>query len=119
MVVYFVTGGILLVYLILVWFLGTWLHLHAPDIWILRIALALIGIIATGSFLWFFLKNKRNQAGEGTDSADGAGTKDIDLLVHEAARRLKSSTLGRGASLGNLPLVFLIGEPGSTKTTTV
>jgi type VI secretion system protein ImpL len=32
---------------------------------------------------------------------------------------LKSSTLGRGANLGNLPLVFLLGDSGSTKTTTI
>ena len=39
--------------------------------------------------------------------------------MHEAVRRLKSSTLGRGATLRNLPLVFLVGDSGSTKTTTI
>ena len=34
MVVYWVTGGVLLVYLVLVWFLGSWLQLHGSDLWI-------------------------------------------------------------------------------------
>ena len=39
--------------------------------------------------------------------------------MREAIRRLKDSTLGRGASLGTLPLVFLLGDSGSTKTTII
>lgn len=119
MVVYWVTGGILLVYLVLVWFLATWLHLHGSDVWILRGGLALIGLLGAASFLWFHRKAKARQPEGGPDGSEGSETKDIDLLVHEAVRRLKSSTLGRGASLGNLPLIFLVGESGSTKTTTV
>ena len=119
MVVYWATGGILLVYLVLVWFLASWLHLHGPDVWILRGALALIGLLAAGSFLWFYRKNRAGQPEQDTDTSDGSASKDIDLLVHEAVRRLKSSTLGRGVTLGNLPLVFLLGESGSTKTTTI
>src|SRR5271166_4874198 len=120
MVVYWVTGGILLVYLVLVWFLASWLHLHGTDVWILRGALALIGLLAAGSFLWFYRKNKAaGRREQEVDAGEGSTTKDIDLLVHEAVRRLKSSTLGRGATLGNLPLLFLLGEPGSTKTTTI
>ena len=49
----------------------------------------------------------------------GAGTDDIDLLVHDAERRLRSSKLGANATLGKLPVIFLTGEPGSIKTTTV
>lgn len=119
MVVYWVTGGILLVYLVVVWFLASWLHLHGADVWILRGGLWFIGLLAAGSFLWFHRKNKAAQAGQEAEGTEGSATKDIDLLVHEAVQRLKKSALGRGATLGNLPLVFLVGEPGSTKTTTV
>ena len=119
MVVYWVTGGILLVYLVVVWFLASWLHLRGADVWILRGGLWFIGLLAAGSFLWFHRKNKAAQAGQEAETTEGSTTKDIDLLVHEAVQRLKKSALGRGATLGNLPLVFLVGEPGSTKTTTV
>jgi len=118
MLVYLVTGIILLVYLVLVWFLGTWLHLVGSSVWVLRGALALIGLIAAGVFLWFHHKSKKEQEG-GADAPADAQTGDIDTLVHTAIRRLKASTLGRGASFSNLPLVFLLGDSGSTKTTTV
>jgi type VI secretion system protein ImpL len=117
--VYLATGVILLAYLVLVWFLGGWLRLHGSDIWILRGGLAFVGLIAAGSFLWFYRKSKADEAGTDTESAQVPGTDDIDLVVREAVRRLKSSTLGRGANLGNLPLVFVLGDSGATKTTTV
>jgi type VI secretion system protein ImpL len=116
MLVYLVTGVVLLVYLVLVWFLGTWMHPPGAGIWILRGGLALVGLIAAGSFLWFYRKSKAEESG---DSAPAKVSDDLDVLVHEAVRRLKSSTLGRGANLGNLPLVFLLGDSGSTKTTTI
>jgi type VI secretion system protein ImpL len=116
MVVYLVTGALLLVYLVLVWFLGTWMHPPGYGIWILRGGLALIGLIASGCYLWFHHKSKSEEAAE---DSDGSKSDDLQILVHEAVRRLKSSTLGRGANLANLPLLFLLGESGSTKTTTV
>jgi type VI secretion system protein ImpL len=117
MVVYLVTGAILLVYLVLTWFVGTWMHPPGTGIWILRGGLALIGLIASGVFLWFHHKAKAEEAGG--ESASGKTGDDLDVLVHEAVQRLKSSTLGRGANLRNLPLIFLLGETGSTKTTTI
>jgi type VI secretion system protein ImpL len=117
--VYWVTGGILLAYLVLVWFLGSWLHLRGSDLWILRGGLAFIGLAGAATFLWFYRKSKTSQAGAGGGPADTSDAADIDLLVHEALRRLQTSTLGRGATLRKLPLVFLMGDPGSTKTTTI
>ena len=117
--VYLVTGVILLAYWVLVWFLGGWLHLHGSDIWILRGGLAFVGLIAAGSFLWVYRKNKAEEASTETESGQAPATDDLDLVVREAIRRLRSSTLGRGANLGNLPLVFVLGDTGATKTTTV
>jgi type VI secretion system protein ImpL len=44
---------------------------------------------------------------------------EIDSLVRDAEGRLASSNLAQGARLSNLPVVFVIGEPGSTKTSTL
>ena len=55
--VYLATGVILLAYLVLVWFLGGWLHLHGSDIWILRGGLAFVGLIA-GRFFRVVLSKK-------------------------------------------------------------
>jgi len=117
MLVYLITAIILLLYLVLIWFLGTWMHPPGVSIWILRGGLWFIGLIAAGSFLWFYRKSKAEQSG--SETAPAKVSDDLDVLVHEAIRRLKSSTLGRGAKLGNLPLVFLLGDSGSTKTTTI
>ena len=58
--IYWVTGGVLLAYLVLAWFLGLWLHLHGSDLWILRGGLALLGVVGAGIFLWFHHKGQRH-----------------------------------------------------------
>jgi type VI secretion system protein ImpL len=116
MSVYWITAGIVLAYLVLVWFISTWLNLQGSPLWILRGGLAFLGLVGAGTFLWF---HRKKTATSGAGGSDASGTAEIDLLVREAVRRLKSSTLGRGATLGKLPVVFLLGDPGSTKTTTI
>ncbi len=58
-----------------------------------------------------------------SSSAEAAGPVDtddeIDALVRDAERRLAASNLAQGAKLSNMPVVFVLGEEGSTKTTTV
>ena len=116
--VYLATGAVLLIWLILAWFIGTWLHPRDAGIWILRGGLALLGLIGGGIFLWFHHKTQSQQSGLGPSQGDGSA-EDVDLLVHDAVKRLRQSRLGAGASLGKLPLVFLLGPSGGTKTTTI
>jgi len=121
--VYWATAAILVPYLVLAWFLGIWLRLHGSSLWILRGGLAFLGILAAGVFFWFFRKSKAESDAEGEAEAgvtDSAGdTKEVDMLVHDAVRKLRASSLGRSASLGKLPVVFVVGESGSAKTHTV
>src|SRR5271169_837784 len=98
MSVYWITGGILLAYLVLVWFIGTWMNLQGSHLWILRGGLAFLGLVAAGIFLWFH--RKKTAATSGAGGSDLSGNAEIDLVVHEAVRRLRSSTLGRSATLG-------------------
>lgn len=113
---YWVTALILVIYLVLVWLLGKFLPLHGSDVWILRGVLALLGLVGAGVAFWYQHKIKRARAAE-EGSPDSAASDDLDLLVREAARRLKQSTLGRGTNLASLPLIFLLGDSASTKTT--
>ena len=66
--------------------------------------------------LWFYQRKKAKAAAGAADAADpgGAGTEEIDSLVREAERRLAASK--QGDRLGNLPIFFLVGDTGSTKT---
>ena len=114
---YWVTTVVLLVYLVLVWFLGRWMSLHGTDVWILRGVLALVGIIGAVVAYFYVHKVKKAREASGEDEGQAGATDDLDNVVREAVRRLKHSTLGRGTNLGSLPLVFVLGEAGATKTT--
>jgi len=114
--IYLVTGLVLLVYVVVVWFLGTLLHLQGSNLWILRIGLWVIGIAAGGVFVWFKRKEQRPAGGAGPGEAGGQGHDEIDALLRDAEAKLAAARIEGGAKLGNLPAIFLIGESGSTKT---
>ena len=51
---YWMAAILLVGWLVLAWFTGTWLHLHGSSLWILRIALAVIGVAAFIVIIWWF-----------------------------------------------------------------
>ncbi len=114
---YWVTTLVLFIYMVLVWLLGRWLPLHGWDVWILRGVLAILGIVGAAVAYFYVYKVYKAKAASGEDDSQPGGADDLDALVREAVRRLKHSTLGRGTNLGSLPLVFVLGDSGSTKTT--
>jgi type VI secretion system protein ImpL len=117
---YLIVAAVLLIYLVLVWFLGSIVNPPGAGIWILRGGLWFIGLVGTAfSFWWVYRRRKEKEAEEGGAEVPSGAIGELDLLVRDAVRRLKSSSLGRGASLGNLPLIFLMGDSGSAKTTTI
>jgi len=91
--------------------------LHGNDVWILRGVLALLGIIGGAVAYFYVYKVQKAKQASGEDESQAGETDDLDALVREAVRRLKHSTLGRGTNLGSLPLVFVLGDAGATKTT--
>ncbi|HEU5451668.1 MAG TPA: ImcF-related family protein, partial [Terriglobales bacterium] len=96
------------------WFTATWLRLGGSSVWWLRIALTALGLAGAGLFLWWYRKMAQRQAGM---SVDKAGSDETDVLVHDAAQRLRTSQ--RGLKLKELPLIYVLGPAGATKTTTV
>ncbi len=102
---------ILVVWLVLTWFAGDWLHLHSPVLWILRIGLWVIGIAGFIGYLWLRPKDENAAA----DAA--AGNPEIDFAFSEASKRMRAA---RGIKkLGSMPAIFLIGESASAKTSVI
>ena len=109
----------LLLYMVLVWFLAGWLHLSGASVWVLRIALWLIGIAATAVIIYFVIKarNEALQPAEGeTDFRS-----DIEFLAREANGHLAASQKirGGGKNLASLPLVLFLGDSGEAKTSVI
>src|SRR5437660_9418343 len=115
---YWVIGLILLIYMTLVFLLGRWLPLHGNDVWILRGALAVLGLIGAVVAFWYQHKvNKAKKEAAADGESEEKSTGDLDGLVREAIRRLKQSTLGRGTDPSRLPTDFVLGDAGATTTT--
>jgi len=117
---YWVTAVMLLVYLTLAWLLPSWLPLRSTaEVWIVRGVLALLGLIGATVALWYQSRVKKSKEAAAQEEGQEGSTDDLDALVREGIRRLKQSTLGRGTDLSSLPIVFLLGDSGATKTTVV
>lgn len=113
---YLFTGLALLVYLVLVWIAGGALRLKSPDIWVFRLGLSLIGIGAAAAFLWW-RRSRLAATGGPIESIDPSN--EVDVLARDAEARLAGARVPQGSRLANFPLIFVIGEGGSAKTSTV
>jgi type VI secretion system protein ImpL len=59
-----------------------------------------------------------SSGGEGGGSGEG-GAPELDQLLREANTRFSQSSIGQGQTIANLPLVFVVGDRGTSKTTSV
>ena len=109
--IYIVTAVVLVICLVLSWLVGSLLHLQGTSLWMLRGILSLLCIAGAGLFLWFHRKVKREESGSGIAPA-GA---EIDVLLREADRKLKASRAA-SATIASMPVIFILGESGSAKT---
>ncbi len=116
--IYWGAGAALIGYLILAWVITSFLHLDSTRFYILFSLLALLGIGATGVVVWLWKKVKGGTTAAGT-AVPLEKDDEIDALIREAENRLAASNLAKGASLVHLPMVFVIGDSGSTKTSTI
>lgn len=96
---------------LLVWFAITWFipagFLPSPISYYLRAALWILGLVA---FVGYLLLRGQTSAGEGVE---GSGIGDT---FGEAAKRLHGAGIKQ---IGTLPAIFVLGDPGTAKTTIV
>lgn len=123
--IYWGAGAALIFYEIIAFITGKYLlGLEGEQFAMFFMLLSALGISATAFFCWFQAKvaAKRAAAAEGggaTPAAEAGGNTEVDLLVRDAEARLAAAKVSNGASMGNLPVIFLIGDQGTTKTSII
>jgi type VI secretion system protein ImpL len=114
--VYIVTAFVLLTYLVAAWLIGSVLHLNSPDIWILRLGLALIGVAGAAAFLWYYDKFIKVKPADDSPTPTGDNPpQELDKILRHA---MTSSRLS-GSNLRNTPAVLIVGDSDAAKTTTI
>ena len=78
--------------------------------WTSFFVLAIVGGIAAAIVVWYLARRL---------PAPRSGDDELDLLVNAANGYLASTSATHGYSIGNRPVVVVVGAPGSAKTTTV
>ncbi len=83
--------------------------------------LAIIGLVAAlalgGTALFLFLKSRRSAQQESGGAPPPAGGSEVDHWIREANARLAQSK--RDTSIANLPMIFVAGDRGTAKTSTI
>lgn len=118
-IVWLIAGGGLTLWFALTWLLGTVLRLTGTELLYFRISFIVLGILAAAACIWYFWQRKkaeRAEAAEG-ESSEAGPAGEIDVLIKEAEARLAGA--GQGGKIGGQPVIFVLGETGSTKTSTV
>ncbi len=117
MVIYLLAVLVVVVAALLAFGIAALLHLQGVAYAIFVVLLLVIGIAAAVTILVLHFRSKRQQEEEGNASA-GGDSGELDLLLNDANRKLRASQQG-AKTLDALPLIYLLGQPGSAKTTTV
>ena len=115
-----IVAAVMIVYCAIAFGITTLLHLKGASFWVLLGSLIAIGLLASAAILWFEKKKRDAQKRDENPQPDaGAPADELTQVLREAEMKLQSSQLGPNARYSTLPVIFLVGAPGSTKTTTM
>lgn len=115
---YLISTLLLLVFMAVSWITTGLLHLSGPMETAVRSILLAAGFSIYGYITYQFTEKKRRRGAEAEGRAPEtpAGEPEIDYLLRQSESRLGNAQLGRNVKLGTLPVVFLLGDTGSAKT---
>lgn len=102
-------------WLVLVRLLARLLELEGSDRLVLLLGLGLLGVLAAGVLVWYFLRELRDKEGP---PAPGQGD-EIDNAIATARSRLVTAKYAERSRLSQLPMVVALGAAGSAKTTVI
>jgi type VI secretion system protein ImpL len=114
---YILAVVVLLVAALLAFGLAALLHLQGGMYLGFVIVLLVLGIAAAIVIIVMHLRAKKEKQQQGEDPGTAA-TAELDLMLNDANRKLRTAQQGAKA-LDSLPLLYILGETGSAKTTTV
>ncbi len=117
MLAYVLAIVVILVAALIAFGIAALLHLQGAAYIIFVVVLLLIGIAAAGTILVFHYRARKEKELEGESSGKGNAS-DLDLLLNDANRKLRTSQQG-SKTLEALPLIYILGDAGAAKTSTV
>ena len=116
-------------------YMGTkFFHLEGTSAYLFVGALSAMGISLWTVFYFYQQKisDKMQKRGAGAPlpgvpgtgeaaggGAAGGGAPELDQLLRDANARFAQSSVGQGQTIANLPLIFVVGDRGTSKTTSV
>lgn len=106
---------IFVVSVVLAWAVGPLLGLAGTALLVLRILLVVLGATAAGIMLFFYFRDKRRDAA----TKNLVGGNDMDSLLRDAEKHLAAAQRGGARTLDTLPLLYILGDANSAKTTAV
>ena len=116
MLAYILAVLVVLVGALVAFGIGALLHLQGLMYVIFVVLILVLAVVAAVAILVVHHRAKKQRAFE--DAATGEAQSDLELLLKDADRKLRNSQQG-ARTLQYLPLVYILGDSGSAKTTTV
>ncbi len=117
MLAYVLAIVVVLVAALLAFGLAALLHLVGGMYLAFVIVILLLGIAAAVVIIVLHLRAKKEKEQQG-EAAGTAATAELDLMLNDANRKLRTSQQG-AKTLEALPLLYILGDSGTAKTTTV
>jgi type VI secretion system protein ImpL len=103
------------------WFAGAWLNFQGANLWIFRIgAFLIVAMVGAALVLWLRSRSAKPASPAVSSGDAGPGSDDILSAMREAETRIaRASKLPQGTRLATLPMLFILGESGTGKTSVV
>ncbi len=99
------------------YFAGPLLHLEGTSLLLLSLLTCILGAAAAAAIL-YYRKGAEKSSMTANGVSDGSSG-DLNLLLQDAARKLAAAQQVGPKSLDRMPLIYLLGDAGSAKTTSV
>jgi type VI secretion system protein ImpL len=104
----------LLIWLLVVWFVVSFLGLSGRENSTVRTALIMLGVAAICALIFYFLKTHKDKEGAEAKQRD-----EVDVAMATARTRLAAAKFSDKTRLSQLPLILCLGPADSAKTSTI